>query len=75
MDSTTPSQSLLHIETTIIDKNSSMMGIFSTNSDNGADVGDQNEDVSDTLGFNLSLFPTSSIFGVNPMFQKLQGSL
>ena len=34
---------------------------------------DEVSDTSELPGFNLSLFPTASIFGANPMFQKLQG--
>jgi hypothetical protein len=59
----------------MIDKNTSTKGISSTSNDS-EDVGDKSDDVSDTselMGFNLSLFPTSSIFGANTMFQKLQG--
>lgn len=69
LDSSTTSHSLTG---TMISMNSSITGIISTSDE----VGDKSDDVSDTseiLGFNLSLFPSSSIFGANPMFQKLQG--
>ena len=69
LDSSTTSHSLTG---TMISMNSSITGIISTSDE----VGDKSDDVSDTseiLGFNLSLFTSSSIFGANPMFQKLQG--
>ena len=76
-DSSASAQSSLQIET-VTDKDSSIMGMSPSNG-NGQQVpiiGDKSDDVNDTselLGFNLSLFPTASIFGANPMFQKLQG--
>lgn len=74
-DSSASAQSSLQMGT-MTDKDSSMMSSSSDDGQQVTNIGDKSDEVSDTSelsGFNLSLFPTASIFGANPMFQKLQG--
>lgn len=62
---------------TIIDQDSSAEDSPSNDdnsTDGDADKSDDASDTSELLGFNLSLFPASSLFGANAMFQKLQGT-
>ncbi|EFX66962.1 hypothetical protein DAPPUDRAFT_302249 [Daphnia pulex] len=78
-DSSASAQSSLQMGTmSMTDKDSSMMSSSSEDGQQVTNIGDKSDEVSDTSelpGFNLSLFPTASIFGANPMFQKLQESL
>lgn len=62
---------------TIIDKDDSSVEDSPSSDGSADDDDDKSEDAneaSELLGFNLSLFPASSLFGANAMFQKLQGS-
>lgn len=71
--SSTPSQPSIQMGT-MIDDDSSIEGLsISNDNPNDGHKSDDSSESSELLGFNLSLLPTSSVFGANPMFQKLQG--
>ncbi|XP_057365176.1 uncharacterized protein LOC130685904 [Daphnia carinata] len=71
----TPSQPSFQMGT-MVDNDSSIEGMSSSNDNpNYSHKNDDSSESSEMLGFNLSLLPTSSVFGANPMFQKLQESL
>lgn len=57
----------------MIDKNGDEILTEDITVNDDSDKSDDPSETSELLGFNLSLFPTSPIFGANVMFQKLQG--
>lgn len=75
-DASIPQESLLQLET-MIEKDTS---VENSAVEEGVRDGEDEEDdhdnkTSELLGFNFPLFPASSIFGANAMFQKLQGRI